>query len=139
VALLFIDLDDFKLINDALGHQEGDRVLREVATRLKRSLRESDIGARVGGDEFTVLLEDVVDASGAVRVAEHFQAQLRIPFAEVYRYRLYTSASVGIAVGAKEQPEELVHAADLAMYEAKRAGKARSVVFDPEAKGGAAT
>jgi diguanylate cyclase (GGDEF)-like protein len=138
-ALLFIDLDDFKRINDALGHQEGDRVLREVANRLKRCLREADICARVGGDEFTVLLEDVTDASGAVRVAEHFQSQLRIPFADVHGYRLYTTASIGIAVGAKEQPEELVHAADLAMYQAKRMGKARSVVFDPEAKGGAAT
>jgi diguanylate cyclase (GGDEF)-like protein len=137
VALLFIDLDDFKLINDALGHQEGDRVLREVANRLKRCLREADIGARLGGDEFTVLLEDVADASGAVRVAEDFQSQLRVPFADVNRYRMYTSASIGIAVGAKEQPEELVHAADLAMYQAKRAGKARSVVFDPEVTGGA--
>jgi diguanylate cyclase (GGDEF)-like protein len=139
VALLFIDLDDFKLMNDALGHQEGDRVLREVAKRLKRCLRESDIGARLGGDEFTVLLEDVADASGAVRVAEHFQAELRVPFADVNKFRLYTTASIGIAVGDEEQPEELVHAADLAMYKAKRTGKARSVVFDPEAKGSAPT
>jgi diguanylate cyclase (GGDEF)-like protein len=131
VALLFIDLDDFKLMNDALGHQEGDRVLREVAKRLKRCLRESDIGARLGGDEFTVLLEYVADASGAVRVAEHFQAELRVPFADVNKFRLYTTASIGIAVGDEEQPEELVHAADLAMYQAKRAGKAHSVVVDP--------
>jgi diguanylate cyclase (GGDEF)-like protein len=140
VALLFIDLDDFKLINDSLGHLEGDRVLREVAKRLKRCLRGADIGARVGGDEFTVLLEDVTDASGAVRLAERFQAQLHAPFDDVLSsYQLYTSASIGIAVGAGEQPEELVHAADLAMYKAKRTGKARSVVFDPEAKGSAPT
>jgi diguanylate cyclase (GGDEF)-like protein len=133
------ELASLKLMNDALGHQEGDRVLREVAKRLKRCLREADIGARLGGDEFTVLLEDVTDASGAVRVAEDFQAQLRVPFADANKFRLYTTASIGIAVGAKEQPEELVHAADLAMYQAKRAGKARSVVFDPEANGGTAT
>ncbi len=137
--MLFIDLDDFKVVNDSLGHREGDRVLREVAKRLKRCLRGADIGARVGGDEFTVLLEDVTDASGAVRLAERFQAQLRVPFDDVHRYRLYTSASIGIAVGAGEQPEELVHAADLAMYKAKRTGRARSVVFDPEAKGSAPT
>ncbi len=141
VAVLFIDLDDFKLINDSLGHREGDRLLREVAKRLKRCLREADIGARVGGDEFIVLLEDVGDASGAVRLAERFQAQLRAPFDDdvLSSYRLYTSASIGIAVGAGEQPEELVHAADLAMYKAKRTGRARSVVFDPEAKGSAPT
>jgi diguanylate cyclase (GGDEF)-like protein len=133
VAVLFIDLDDFKVVNDSLGHREGDRLLREVAERLKRCLRGADIGARVGGDEFIVLLEDVVDASGAVRLAERFQAQLRAPFDDdvLSGCRPYTSASIGIAVGAGEQPEELVHAADLAMYKAKRTGKARSVVFDP--------
>jgi diguanylate cyclase (GGDEF)-like protein len=133
VAVLFIDLDDFKVVNDSLGHREGDRLLREVAKRLKRCLRGADIGARVGGDEFIVLLEDVVDASGAVRLAERFQAQLRAPFDDdvLSGCRPYTSASIGIAVGAGEQPEELVHAADLAMYKAKRTGKARSVVFDP--------
>src|ERR671932_2525558 len=80
VALLFIDLDDFKFINDSLGHQEGDRVLREVARRLKRCLREEDIAARIGGDELAVLLEDVADASSALRVAQSFQEQLSIPF-----------------------------------------------------------
>jgi diguanylate cyclase (GGDEF)-like protein len=130
VALLFIDLDDFKLINDSLGHQEGDRVLREVAKRLKRCLREEAIAARIGGDELAVLLEDVADASGAVRVAERFQEQLRIPF-DVHGYRLHVSASIGIVVGAKCSTEGFVRAADLAMYQAKRAGKAHSVVLDP--------
>jgi diguanylate cyclase (GGDEF)-like protein len=98
VAVLFIDLDDFKLINDSLGHQEGDRVLREVAKRLEGCLREADVAARIGGDEFVVLLEDVSDASGALGVAERFQSQLRVPL-DVHGYRLYTSASIGIVVG----------------------------------------
>ena len=131
VAVLFIDLDDFKLINDSLGHQEGDRLLREVAERLKGCLRGADLAARIGGDEFSVVLEDVADASRAVRVAERFQEQLRVPFDVHDGYRMYTSASIGIAVGAQGQPQELVRAADLATYQAKRMGKARSVVFDP--------
>jgi diguanylate cyclase (GGDEF)-like protein len=138
VAMLFIDLDDFKLINDSLGHQEGDRVLREVAKRLKRCLREEDMAARIGGDELAVLLEDVSDASGALRVAERFQAQLRVPL-DVHSYRLHTSASIGIAVGAQGPPEKLVRAADLAMYQAKRTGKAHSVVFDPNSTTGSST
>jgi diguanylate cyclase (GGDEF)-like protein len=138
VALLFIDLDDFKLINDSLGHQEADRVLREVAKCLKKCLREEDIAARIGGDELAILLEDVTDASEAVSVAERFQGQLRIQFA-AHSYRVYTSASIGIVVGAQGPPEELMRAADLAMYQAKRVGKAGSVVFDSEAKGGAPT
>jgi diguanylate cyclase (GGDEF)-like protein len=138
VALLFIDLDDFKLINDSLGHQEGDRVLREVAKRLKRCLREQDIAARIGGDELAVLLEDVAEASRAVRLAERFQEQLRVPF-DIHSHRLHTSASIGIAVGARWSPEGLVRAADLAMYQAKRVGKARSVVFDPNSIPGSST
>ena len=122
VALLFIDLDDFKLINDSLGHQEGDQVLREVATRLKRCLREADVAARIGGDELAVLLEDVADASEAVSVAERFQGQLRFPFA-AHSHQVYTSASIGIVVGAQGSPEELMRAADVAMYQAKRAGR----------------
>ena len=89
------------------------------------------MAARIGGDEFSVVLEDVADASRAVRVAERFQEQLRVPFDVHDGYRMYTSASIGIAVGAQGQPQELVRAADLATYQAKRMGKARSVVFDP--------
>jgi diguanylate cyclase (GGDEF)-like protein/PAS domain S-box-containing protein len=135
VALLFIDLDDFKLVNDSLGHQEGDRVLRTVAERLKGCLRGSEMAARLGGDEFAVVLEDVADASTALKVAERFQERLRMPFRIDGRNRMYPSASIGIAVGAQGQPEELVRAADLAAYEAKRMGKARSMVFDPQAGG----
>jgi diguanylate cyclase (GGDEF)-like protein len=136
VGVLFIDLDDFKLVNDSLGHQEGDVVLREVAKRLKGCLREADIAARMGGDEFVVLLEDLTDASRALRVAERFQEQLRSPFDIHERHRMYTSASIGIVVGAEEQPQELVRAADRATYQAKRMGKARSVLFDPDSTAG---
>jgi diguanylate cyclase (GGDEF)-like protein/PAS domain S-box-containing protein len=139
VAVLFVDLDDFKLVNDSLGHPEGDEVLREAAERLKGCLRESEMVARIGGDEFAVVLEDVTDADAAERVAERFQERLRVPFEIDGGHRMYTSASIGIALGAREQPQELVRAADLAAYEAKRRGKARSAVFDPEARGAAPT
>ena len=139
VALLFVDLDDFKLVNDSLGHQEGDKVLRMVADRLKGCLRDSEMAARVGGDEFAVVLEDVADASTAVRVAERFQERLRVPFDVSDGHRMYASASIGIAFGARERPQALVKAADLAAYRAKRMGKGCSAVFDPEAEGGAPT
>ena len=80
VAVLFIDLDDFKAINDSFGHQEGNRVLREVAERLRGSLRETDLAARFGGDEFVVLLEEVASASEALGVAERIQERLRAAF-----------------------------------------------------------
>jgi diguanylate cyclase (GGDEF)-like protein/PAS domain S-box-containing protein len=130
VGLLFIDLDDFKLVNDSLGHQEGDRMLRVVAQRLKGCLRGAEMAARIGGDEFAVLLEDVADASTAVRVAERFQERLRTPIDVGDGHRRYTSASIGIAVGAQERPHELVRAADLAAYRAKRKGKGRGAIFD---------
>ena len=80
VAVMFADLDDFKPINDSFSHQAGDGVLREVAERLKGCLREVDVPARYGGDEFVVLLEDVANPSEALKVAERFQENLRVPF-----------------------------------------------------------
>jgi diguanylate cyclase (GGDEF)-like protein len=139
VALLFIDLDDFKLVNDYLGHQEGDRLLREVAQRLKGCLREEEMAARIGGDEFVVVLEDVADASTAARVAERFQEQLRGPSDVHDRHRLCASASIGIALGAPELSQQLVHAADLAMYEAKGMGKGCIVIFDANTTMGSAS
>jgi diguanylate cyclase (GGDEF)-like protein len=137
VAVMFVDLDDFKLVNDSMGHQEGDKVIRAVAERLRESLRGSEMAARIGGDEFVVLLEDVTDASAALKVAERFQERLRVPF-DAYEegHQMYTSASIGIAVGAGERPQELVRAADEATYRAKRMGKARSVVFAPDSTSG---
>jgi len=139
VAVMFVDLDDFKSVNDSLGHQAGDGVLREVAVRLKCCLREADVPARYGGDEFVVLLEDVADASEALKVAERFHEKLRLPFeVEGGGHRMYTSASIGIAVGAAEQPQGLVRTADEAAYRAKRMGKARSVLFASESTTGGA-
>jgi diguanylate cyclase (GGDEF)-like protein len=136
VAVLFVDLDDFKLVNDALGHQEADGVLRAVAEHLKGCLRESEIAARIGGDEFVVVLEDVTDTGTAVRVAERVQQRLRTPFRIHDRHRMRLSASIGIAVGARGRPRELLRAADLAVYQAKRMGKGQNAVFDPNvAKG----
>jgi diguanylate cyclase (GGDEF)-like protein/PAS domain S-box-containing protein len=137
VAVLFVDLDDFKLVNDSLGHQEGDRVLRIMAERLKGCLRGSEMAARIGGDEFAVVLEDVASVGAAERVAERFQERLRVPFEVDGGHRMYTSASIGIALGARERPQQMVRAADEASYQAKRLGKARSVVFAPDPKTGA--
>ena len=138
VAVMFVDLDDFKLVNDSLGHQEGDKVLRTAAERLRGSLRETDVAARFGGDEFVVLLEDAKDASEALGVAERFQERLRVPLEVEGGHRMYTSASIGIAVGSRGMPRRLVREADEAAYRAKRQGKARSVVFAPDpANGGA--
>ncbi len=134
VALLFLDLDGFKGVNDTLGHQVGDRVLAAVAERLKGCLREADTAARLGGDEFAALLEDVSDASEAVAIAERFLTHTGTPL-NIRGHRLYTTASVGIAVGAEERPEELLRAADLAMYRAKGTGKAYSVASGPNTRG----
>jgi diguanylate cyclase (GGDEF)-like protein len=130
VALLYLDLDNFKLVNDSLGHQTGDRVLVAVAEHLKGCLRGADTVARLGGDEFAVLLEDVADESEAVGFAKRFLRQLRAPL-DLREYQLYATASIGIAIGSEETPEELVRAADLAMYRVKSSGKTHIVVSDP--------
>ena len=136
VAVMFVDLDDFKLVNDSLGHQEGNVVLRMVAERLKESLREADVPARFGGDEFIALLEDVKGAGEALEVAERFQERLRIPYELDRGQRMYPSASIGIAVGSHERPQRLVGAADEASYRAKRRGKARTALFTPDSTTG---
>jgi diguanylate cyclase (GGDEF)-like protein/PAS domain S-box-containing protein len=144
-AVLFIDIDEFKVFNDSLGHKVGDEILVEIGQRLTASLREVDtisrplLGqtskddtlARLGGDEYTILLEDVRNPSDAVRVAERLQSRLAVPFT-VHGYEIVVTASVGIALStaACADAEDLLRDANIAMYRAKAAGKARCEVFD---------
>jgi diguanylate cyclase (GGDEF)-like protein/PAS domain S-box-containing protein len=132
VAVLFMDLDDFKVINDSLGHEAGDQVLLAVAERLENNMLAEETIARFGGDEFTVLLEDVPSPSEAARVAERIEGALRAPFVLEGRDRFVTT-SVGIAFGGQgeERPGDLLRNADLAMYQAKAKGKNRHAVFEP--------
>jgi diguanylate cyclase (GGDEF)-like protein len=131
-AVLFLDLDRFKVVNDSLGHHAGDQLLQAVALRLDAALRPGDTVARMGGDEFTVLLEDLTDAREATVVAERVLATLSDPFTIAGR-ELFVSGSIGIALGrADHDPEELIRDADVAMYRAKAGGKARHAVFDAQ-------
>ena len=129
-AVLFLDLDRFKLVNDSLGHQAGDALLIAVARRLESAVRPPDTVARLGGDEFTVLLDGVSDAHEASLVAERVRATLRTPFVISDR-ELHIDASIGIALaGADAAPETVLRDADVAMYRAKADGRGRQAVFD---------
>jgi len=131
VAVLVLDLDGFKVVNDSLGHAVGDRLLGSVARRLEGCLRPSDTVARLGGDEYGVLVEDLRDAAEARAVAERVQDVLRESF-DLDGRPVFTTASVGIAVGGEgATPEALLRDADTAMYRAKSSGRARCEVFDP--------
>ena len=129
-ALLFIDLDEFKAINDMFGHLTGDAFLQCVAQRMKLALREEDCIARLGGDEFIVLLESIKDLADATGVAERIQAQLKRPF-KLGVIEMSCGASIGIALSdyRHKRPEELLQDADTAMYVAKEQGKGRYEVF----------
>ncbi|HEY9428751.1 MAG TPA: EAL domain-containing protein [Gemmatimonadaceae bacterium] len=131
-ALIFLDLDHFKVVNDSVGHHAGDELLVAVARRLEGCLRGGDMVARLGGDEFALLLERVQDGSDAAHVAERIQASLAAPV-NVGGYDLFTTASLGIVLSssAHEQPEHLLRSADMAMYRAKMSGRARFEIFDP--------
>ncbi len=129
LAVLFVDLDDFKSVNDSAGHAAGDELLVAVAGRLRDQLRPGDTIARLGGDEFAVLLEDT-DSAAATVAADRLQAAL----VGVGPDGAAVAASIGIAVGAAGQHDaaELLRSADVAMYAAKQAGKGRSAVFEPD-------
>ena len=130
VAVLFIDLDDFKTVNDSLGHPAGDQLLASVTDRLQACLRAGDTAARLGGDEFAVLLEDIGGAKDAVDVAERAITALRRPF-RIASNEVFTSCSVGIALSDRDSScDQLLRNADLAMYTAKAEGKARYGVFE---------
>jgi diguanylate cyclase (GGDEF)-like protein len=130
-ALLYLDIDRFKLFNDSLGHLAGDAVLREVATRLGRCVREPDVVARLSGDEFAIFLADSPLPQTACRVAERIMASLKAPML-IEGHELQASASIGIAISdARHQTtDELLHDADVALYRAKSAGRQRFVLFD---------
>jgi diguanylate cyclase (GGDEF)-like protein/PAS domain S-box-containing protein len=134
VAVVFIDLDDFKTVNDSLGHAAGDQVLQEVARRLRIAVRPTDTVARFGGDEFAVLLEGVNDSSQAADAAARILHALEIPF-EIDGKQVFPRASIGICLVNREEaaPEaaELLRNADVAMYMAKRDSKGSYRVFEP--------
>jgi diguanylate cyclase (GGDEF)-like protein/PAS domain S-box-containing protein len=132
VAVLLIDLDDFKAINDSLGHNAGNAVLVEVAGRFQASVRPGDTVGRIFGDEFTILLETPAGEEEACRVTERIQKGLQAPF-KVDGQEVFVRASIGVALGEtdEDQPNEVLRHADLAMYEAKNAGNVRYEVYNP--------
>jgi len=130
-AVLFVDLDRFKVINDSLGHMAGDLLLIAVAGRLEEVTRPGDLLARLGGDEFAILLSDIRDLNDARHIATRIQSKFALPF-EVEKQSILCTASIGIAKSTENYkiPEELLRDADMAMYHAKSMGKARYEVFD---------
>jgi diguanylate cyclase (GGDEF)-like protein/PAS domain S-box-containing protein len=132
-AVLLLDLDRFKIINDSLGHQAGDQVLIVVAKRLEEQMRAPDTIARLGGDEFVVLLDGFAHARDAVLVAERIQDDLKKPIT-LGAHEVFTGVSIGIVLneGTYRQPDEILRDADAALYRAKATGKGRNVVFNAD-------
>jgi diguanylate cyclase (GGDEF)-like protein/PAS domain S-box-containing protein len=132
-AVLFIDLDRFKIINDSLGHIIGDQLLISVARRLENCIRPNDVIARFGGDEFAMLLDDIKEISDVTRVADRIQSELLAPF-NLSGHEVVTTASIGIALSATgyDREEDILRDADAAMYRAKNLGRARYEIFDKE-------
>jgi len=124
LAVMFIDLDRFKIINDSLGHSVGDRLLQAVAGRLQGCIRKGDTLSRFGGDEFTLLLPDVNDISAAIHIAEKILSSLKQPF-DLIDHQVHIGASIGIALSADadEGIDALIKNADIAMYRVKKTGK----------------
>jgi len=132
VAVLFLDVDDFKTINDGLGHEAGDEMLVELATRLGQCLRGSDTAARLGGDEFAIVLEETAGVEGAAAFAERLLAAIAVPMT-IAGAQVNPRASIGITFGTRGQTSgELLRNADVAMYQAKRTGGGRYEVYDPK-------
>ncbi len=135
IAVLFLDLDNFKLINDSLGHAAGDRLLIAVSARLQKCLRAGDTAARFGGDEFVILLDHVNNPSYGMRVAQRIVEVMREPF-EIEGREVFSAPSIGLAFSRGsasellDHPNEMLRNADTAMYEAKRRGKGRIQVFE---------
>ena len=132
VAALFVDIDNFKDVNDTLGHQVGDELLRAVASRFEGILREADALGRLGGDEFVVISDEISLAAGPELIAERLREALKQPFIldSNNGTRLTVTASIGISIGEQTSAEELLREADIAMYRAKWDGKDRCVVFN---------
>jgi diguanylate cyclase (GGDEF)-like protein/PAS domain S-box-containing protein len=130
-AVLFLDLNRFKIVNDSLGHPVGDQLLQTVAQRLQTCVRSEDSVARFGGDEFALLLEQIEDAADAVHVAERVRAALSEPML-LGEHEVFTGVSIGIALSSQayDQPEEVLRNADMAMYRAKASGMSRYEIFD---------
>ena len=133
VALLYLDLDRFKLVNDTLGHRRGDELLVQVARRLQSHVRPTDLVTRIGGDEFMILLDHVVTVSEAMDLADRLRLCLQEPFV-LGGVEFFLSASVGLAFASGDDPsataEALVRDADTAMYQAKESGRDKVAVFD---------
>ncbi len=130
-AILFIDLDRFKIVNDSLGHSCGDELLIAIASILNECLRSTDTVARLGGDEFTVLIDDICNIEDAILVTERIQKKLANPF-DLGDHTVFTSASIGIVTATKQYQSgvDLLRDADIAMYYAKELGKSRYAIFD---------
>lgn len=131
VAVMFVDLDNFKVINDSLGHAAGDELLVAVAERIRASVRGQDIPARVGGDEFTILMPGVESLETATMVADRLTEHLKAPF-KLEGQEVFVTASIGIALGSpgRDRPQTLLRDADLALYRAKSSGKACYEIYD---------
>ena len=132
-AVLFMDLDRFKIVNDSLGHQSGDVLLLEIAKKLELLVRPGDMVARLGGDEFVLLVENISRKDDVVEIAERILKQLQQPVT-ISNQEIYSSGSIGVVFGSSEydKPDDIVRDADLAMYRAKEKGKGRFELFDSQ-------
>jgi diguanylate cyclase (GGDEF)-like protein/PAS domain S-box-containing protein len=130
-AVLFLDMDRFKVVNDSFGHAAGDKLLIAIGQKLSNSLRPGDTVARLGGDEFAILLEHIGNLTDAVEIAERIQTELLSPFS-LEGHEIFSGASIGIALssGAYERPEHILRDADIAMYQAKAKGNSSYEIFD---------